>query len=76
MNYSIIRYIVGMTLILEGALMALSCIVAVIYGEPAFWALAVSVLGCVVLGLLLRGKRPAFVSLMRTGRRSRFIWFR
>lgn len=58
MNYSIIRYIVGMTLILEGALMALSCIVAVIYGEPAFWALAVTVLACVVLGLLLRGKRP------------------
>ena len=49
MNHSIIRYIVGMTLILEGALMAPSCIVAVIYGEPALWALAVSVLACVVL---------------------------
>ncbi len=58
MNYSIIRYIVGQTLILEGALMAPSCVVAVIYGEPAFWSLAVSVLACIVLGLLVRRKRP------------------
>ncbi len=58
MNYSIIRYIVGLTLILEGALMLPSCIVAVIYREPALWALGISVLGCFAFGLLLRGRKP------------------
>ncbi len=58
MNYSIIRYIVGLTLILEGALMAPSCVVAVIYRETAFWALLGSALACVIFGLLLRRKKP------------------
>ena len=63
MNYSIIRYIVGLTLILEGALMAPSCVVAVIYRETAFWALLGSALACVAFGVLLRrraGQRRVF----------------
>ncbi len=60
MNYSIIRYIVGMTLILEGGLMVPSCAVSVIYGETsAFGALAASAAACVILGLLLRYKKPS-----------------
>ncbi len=58
MNYSIIRYIVGLTLILEGGLMVPSCVVAVIYREDAFWAIAVSAAACVVSGLLLRRRKP------------------
>ncbi len=59
MNYGIIRYILGMTLILEGALMAPSCLVAVIYGERrAFFALSVTVLLCLGIGHLLRRKKP------------------
>ena len=58
MNHSIIRYIVGLTLILEGALMVPSCVVAVIYGETALYALAGSALFSVAAGFVLRGKKP------------------
>ncbi len=59
MNYSIIRYILGMTLMLEGALMAPSCVVALIYGETrSFFSLLVTVLLCLGIGHLLRRKKP------------------
>ncbi len=58
MNYSIIIYIIGMTMILEGALMVPSVLVSVIYREQAVVPLLISALACVVIGLLLRRKKP------------------
>lgn len=54
MNYSLIRYVTGHSLLLEGALMLPACVVSVLYGEQAAIALALSAALCAVLGLLLR----------------------
>ncbi len=58
MNYSIIRYVTGHTMLLEGALMLPSCIVAILYGEStAAIALALSAALCAILGLLLKPRK-------------------
>ncbi len=54
MNYSIIRYVTGLTMLLEGALMLPACVVSIIYGETAAFSLALSAALCVVLGLLIK----------------------
>lgn len=41
MNISIIRYILGWVLAIEGGFMFLPCLVAVIYGESSGWYFAV-----------------------------------
>ena len=59
MNSSIIRYILGHVLKIEGILMLSPCAVALLYGETAgFYYLGVAVL-CFVLGLLMTLRRPA-----------------
>lgn len=59
MNSSIIRYILGHILKLEGILMLLPCLIAVIYGErEGFSYLAVAVL-CELFGLLMTIKKPS-----------------
>lgn len=54
MNYSVIRYVAGLTMLLEGALMLPACIVSVLYGETAALSLAISAAICAVLGLLIK----------------------
>ncbi len=57
MNYSVIRYVTGLTMLLEGALMLPSCIVSILYGETAAISLALSATLCAVLGLLIKPKK-------------------
>ncbi len=57
MNYSIIRYVTGHTMLLEGALMLPACIVSIIYGESAALALALSAALSAVLGLLIKPRK-------------------
>ena len=57
MNYSIIRYVTGHTMLLEGALMLPACVVSIIYGESAAIALALSAALCAVVGLLIKPRR-------------------
>lgn len=59
MNYGVIRFVVGWTLMLEGALMVPSAAVAVIYGEDLFWDFAAAIALCIICGLLAKMKRPA-----------------
>ena len=59
MNYGVIRFVVGWTLMLEGALMVPSAAVAVIYGEDVFWDFAAAIALCIICGLLAKMKRPA-----------------
>ena len=59
MNYGVIRFVVGWTLMLEGALMVPSAAVAVIYGEDVFWDFAAAIALCIICGLLAKIKRPA-----------------
>ncbi len=54
MNYSIIRYVTGLTMILEGVLMLPACVVSLIYGESAIISLALSVAVSVGCGLLIK----------------------
>ena len=58
MNSSIIRYILGSVLKLEGALMALPCLVSVIYKEKEGLSYLAVALGCLVFGFLLTFKKP------------------
>lgn len=53
MNSSIIRYILGSVLKLEGALMALPCLVSVIYKEEEGLSYLAVALGCLAFGYLL-----------------------
>ena len=58
MNGSIIRYILGQVLRIEGMLMALPCVTALIYGEKqGFVYLAVGCL-CIILGTVMSWKKP------------------
>lgn len=57
MNSSIIRYILGSVLKLEGALMALPCLVSVIYKEKEGLSYLAVALGCLVFGFLLTFKK-------------------
>ncbi len=59
MNSSIIRYILGNVLKMEGALMLLPCLVAVIYREKTgYYFLGVGIF-CFLFGMLMAGRRPA-----------------
>lgn len=59
MNFRLIRYIVGMVLIIEGAFLALPCIVALVYGEPQGWAFLIVMLLTLGAGYLLKWKKPS-----------------
>ena len=58
MNYSIIVYILGWILKLEGAFMLLPCIVAVIYREKAGFSFLFVAAICLALGFATSTKRP------------------
>lgn len=58
MNYSIIFYIIGWILNFEAVFMALPCIVAVIYREPAGWTFVITMVICLVIGIPLVIKKP------------------
>ncbi|MCD8122299.1 MAG: TrkH family potassium uptake protein [Clostridiales bacterium] len=58
MNFGIIIYFLGCILAIEGALMVLPCIIALIYQETSgFWFLGIGCL-CGVLGWLMAHKKP------------------
>lgn len=57
MNYAIIRYVTGYTLLLEGALMLPACIVSILYGESAALSLAFSAALCAMSGLLIKPRQ-------------------
>lgn len=59
MNYSMIFYVTGMTMILEGTLMLPSCLVALLFHEKgAALSLAVSALLAIVLGHIVKPRKP------------------
>jgi trk system potassium uptake protein TrkH len=58
MNTSIIRRILGYVLIVEGALLLLPCIVALIYSESVGMYFAYDALICCVVGSLMAIKKP------------------
>ena len=68
MNKSIIRYILGWVMLLEGVLMGLPCLVALIYREESgLYFLPVAAFA-IIGGLLLKWKKPAnTVFYMREG---------
>lgn len=58
MNRSIIAYILGTVLKIEGLLLLLPCITALIYREKAGFAYIVTALLCVNLGFILAFRKP------------------
>lgn len=58
MNLQLIRYILGTVLIIEGAFLSLPCIVSVVYGETQGFAFLIVMCAAILLGLLLKLKKP------------------
>lgn len=58
MNYGSIRYIIGWILRVEGILMALPILTAIIYQEKSGWAFVAVAVFCMVVGTLLSAKKP------------------
>ncbi|MBQ3400018.1 MAG: TrkH family potassium uptake protein [Lachnospiraceae bacterium] len=59
MNLSVIFYIVGQVLGIEGIAMALPCVVALIYHERQGLAFLPVIAVCLILGLIARVRKPA-----------------
>ena len=58
MNGSIIRYILGQVLKIEGALMIVPCVTALIYHESEGFAFLTVAVICELLGILMSWKKP------------------
>ena len=58
MNGSIIRYILGQVLKIEGALMLVPIITSLIYGESQGWSFAIVAAVCLLLGVIMSWKKP------------------
>ncbi len=58
MNYRMIKYILGCVLIFEAIFLLPSCLVAVVYGEPAGWSFLAVAAFCAALGYLGARKKP------------------
>ncbi len=58
MNFSIVRYVLGYILIVEGALMLLPCSVAVIYQEQEGFSYLLVAFLCALLGTLMIIRKP------------------
>ncbi len=58
MNYSMIRYIIGWVILLEGLFLLLPCSVALIYQEQTGIAFCVTACICMLSGLLMKCKKP------------------
>ena len=58
MNYSIIRYILGIVLKLEGILMCLPLIVGIIYSEKSAYSYVITIAMCLIIGTILSHKKP------------------
>lgn len=68
MNSSIIRFILGQVLKIEGILMLLPCLVALIYQESVGFYYLVTALLCMILGFLMTIKKPSdFVFYLKEG---------
>lgn len=58
MNLSMIRYVLGLVMMFEGAFLSLPCIVAVIYQEKKGFSFLIMMIVCLLLGFALRYKKP------------------
>lgn len=58
MNYSIIVYIIGYVLKIEGLFLLLPCLTALIYQEPSGFAFLISAAICLFLGIITTYKKP------------------
>ena len=57
MNYTIVKYILGQVLNIEGAFMVFPLITALIYREPEGWSFGFTGLLCLLIGFLLSRKK-------------------
>ncbi len=58
MNLSMIRYVLGLVMMFEGAFLSLPCVVALIYQEKKGFSFFIMMIICLLLGFLLRYKKP------------------
>lgn len=59
MNYSMIRYVIGIIVQMEGIFMILPLVTGLIYAEEAVKAFAILICFCLSTGYLIRGRKPA-----------------
>lgn len=58
MNFSMIRYIIGMVIAFEGIFLSLPCLVALVYQEARGISFAVIMVLCFILAFLMTRKKP------------------
>lgn len=58
MNFSMIRYVIGLVIAFEGVFLSLPCLVALIYQEKKGISFAVIMILCLVLGRMITRKKP------------------
>lgn len=58
MNLSMIRYVLGLVMMFEGAFLSLPCVVALIYQKKKGFSFFIMMIICLLLGFLLRYKKP------------------
>lgn len=59
MNYSMLVYILGSVIKIEGIFLALPSITAVLYQEKCLWAFLVTMISCLAIGIGLTWKKPS-----------------
>lgn len=58
MNFSMIRYVIGLVMLFESAFMALPCLVALIYHEKKGFSFWIMLFVCLIIGILFVMKKP------------------
>ena len=66
MNHKMIRYIIGSLLMVEGILILFPAIAAIIYRESCFWCFLAVTAVTLLIGWLLRRKKPAHTKIYAT----------
>ena len=58
MNFSMIRYVIGLVMLFESAFLSLPCLIALIYHEKKGFSFWIMLFVCLIIGILLVMKKP------------------
>ena len=58
MNFSMIRYVIGLVMLFESAFLSLPCLIALIYHEKKGFSFWIMLFVCLIIGILFVMKKP------------------
>ena len=75
MNNSMIVFILGQIIRLEGLLMIIPCLTSLIYQEHEIFAFLIVIISCLVIGTLMTLRKPANQTIyLKEGCVAQYIW--